>query len=553
MKRNYLFLFAFLIPFFSFAQTLEFLDQSTSDNVFTSHQFNVSVYHDGHFYIAGSYWQDISFGSFSLSLPNSDTRHSFILKVSETGEVEDVWEFSSQEFARINQMVVNPLDKTLTIIGGFWKNIIYDNVELSTSFFGDGYVMNLNLDGSLNWVKQLASQNVNSFSFGEAVTVDKVGNLYVGFEMFGTLNFGGVEYETSSESVSALIVKLDSDGNVLNAQPWLGSFFENLLDIVDLGVDEDNNLIIAGGLSGTADIDGQVINSSSFAAQSFVIKESSELEVSWVKQYVGSNSLVNDIDIVDNKIIVSLQYRDYCQIDDLNIYGSGSWGDLALLSVAPNGDTEVLQNLTLTQNGGTAGVYGIDMTSYQGKIYVGGFYQGNVENEEGVILENIAGSDFQFPFLLSMNEAGEIQDVYDFDGSSGPCRLQTITSSDQRLLFSGEFSSQIALEDTTLQTVNSTLFYGSLLENVINNTIDVEQQHCVEKISPTIVNNSLTILSENALKSIQIMDVSGKVIKTIATNHQINPEIVVNDLSPGTYFLNASCETGMKAFKFIKQ
>ncbi len=557
MKIPTFILVLILSPSILFSQALDFLDQSTSDDPFTSHSFHASAYHDGYFYLGGEFWKDITFGNFSIPLlAGAEGAHrGFIVKVSASnGEVEDLWEFRSQEFVRINKIEIDSANESLLITGQFRENISYQNEEWDTPFFADGFIMSLNVEGSLNWLQQIYSQSELSFASGESIVMDDAGNIFVGLEFFGTVEIDGQSFTVEEEKSGALILKLDQNGALLDSQAWIGNTFENTVDITDMALDSNGDLLIAGGFSGGMAVGNQMLNSFSAGGQPFLLKENSDLDLMWINQYFSSSALINDLYFFEDKIFASTQYRDFLQIDNFEITGSGSWGDLAILSLAENGDTEVVQNLKLTENGGIRGVYGLDMVNYDGKLYIGGMYQGAVEDEQGALVLGDANSfDNQFPFLLSLNTDGQIQDIYDFDGSFGPSLMQTVTASEHHLLFGGEFTNQISIEDQSLQTINSTLFYGAFWDGIDTGVSPLSSnEHCIEKIATTVQNELLTIQSNTALEQLWVVDVSGKLVKTVAGNNDLYQALSLTDLASGIYFLNIECQAGISRYKFVR-
>ncbi len=548
--------FLVFLPFALTSQSLEFLDKSTSEDIFTTHDFHASTYHDGFFYLAGEFWKDISFQNFSLSLPAGvdDEKHAFILKLNDVGQVEDLWHFESDSYVRINQMEVDPSTNMLTIVGQFRESLVYQDTSLNTDYGGEGFIMNMDLNGGLNWTKSLHTKSPTSFSSAEGMALDQSGNIFVGFEIFGEVELDGELFIVDESMSGALITKLTPEGMVLQSQQWFGNMFENIIDITDVLVNSDNALIVTGGFSGEMKVGETMIGSESPYIQAFVMQQSNQLEMNWAKQYEGSNSLVNCATFYEDRLMLSVQYRDYFKFDDQEITGSGSWGDLALLEIDDDGQASLFQHLMLNQNGGSKGVYGIDLIPYRDMLYVGGMYQGAVESEEGIVLENPGNSSFQLAFILAIDDQGAIQDIYNFHGSIGPSRIRTLASSASRLLFSGEFFTQIALEGEILQTTNSTLFYGAFYDAIFSHVDPTvaNSTYCIEKYSP-LVYQELFFQSHESIQGIRLMDASGNTLRSLSSSKLLHPYIDVSHLPTGIYFAQVRCDQGIETFKFVKQ
>lgn len=556
MKPIYLLFVFCLLSNISQTQTLEYLEKSTSVDMSTSHNFHASAYNDGYFYLAGEFWKDIAFGNFSIAFPagEDDMVWSFILKVSEEGEVVDLWHFESDEYTRINQLVFDPSGETLTIVGQYRTNMIYNGSELNTAFVADGFVMNLNVDGSLNWSKQVIAQSNTSFASGEGLAIDANGNIFVGLEAGGTVDLEGTVFVYPEETLGALIVSLDPAGNVLHTQQWQMNGFETFIDITDMAIDETGKLVIGGGLTGEAQLGGVLFGTDSPTLQSFVIKENEDLSIAWAKQYLGGNSMVSNLLRFDNQLYISLEYANFLNIDDTQIIGSGSWRDLAIVAVDTEENSTLVQNFRLAENGGTSGVYANSMTEYLGNLYIGGMYQGVVINDDDFSLGITGNADFQFPFILSLNLEGAIVSSYDFWGSTGPSRLRTLSASEHRLLFGGTFTDAIRLAGESLETVNSTLFYGAFWDGVINSVFDrtAPATSCVQNVYPTVVKEVLYVDAID-VEGMWIIDATGKSVADASTATQSPRQIQVDHLVPGLYYLKITCGEGTETVKFFKR
>ena len=169
------------------AQELDWLKNSTSENSFSTHRFYASTYHDGHFYFAGDFWKDLTIDNFHIEITD-DIHDGFIIKMDESGTASQLWHFASDDYIRINKVVVNPVSESLIVVGQFRTNLIYNGDEWNTPFFIDGFVMSLQLNGTLNWMKEVDSDNEFSFASGEALGIDDQGNIFVAFEAGGMVS-----------------------------------------------------------------------------------------------------------------------------------------------------------------------------------------------------------------------------------------------------------------------------------------------------------------------------------------------------------------------------
>ena len=113
---------------------------------------------------------------------------------------------------------------------------------------GNGFVVKLDTDGELIWVKTTLTLN-------ESITLDAAGNNYAGGTFGGTVDFDpspATFYLSTAGIGDAFISKLDSDGNFIWARKFGGPTEEMG---VDVAVDASQNVYSTGLFSGTADFD----------------------------------------------------------------------------------------------------------------------------------------------------------------------------------------------------------------------------------------------------------------------------------------------------------
>lgn len=87
----------------------------------------------------------------------------------------------------------------------------------------------------------------------------------------------------------------------------------------------------------------------------------------------------------------------------------------------------------------------------------------------------------------------------------------------------------------------------------INAGIFDTQSPFTYKMYPNPANNSLNLSNISDVNKIEVYDVTGKLIRTIATEGVENVTIDVTDLNTGVYILNATNKTGVQTTKFIKK
>lgn len=101
--------------------------------------------------------------------------------------------------------------------------------------------------------------------------------------------------------------------------------------------------------------------------------------------------------------------------------------------------------------------------------------------------------------------------------------------------------------DNTSGNVNSiTIFQNTTLgmnENELDNSI---------KIYPNPTKNLVNVAGQNPIKTIQLVDINGRVLMTKIVN-ELQTNFSVSDYANGIYFLKVATEKGMKIQKIVKE
>ena len=99
-----------------------------------------------------------------------------------------------------------------------------DNGDVRTAAgAGDIYVTKHAPDGTFLWVHSVPSVNTSSSGVIRAIATDAIGNVYIGGDFRGSIDFG-TNILTSAGNKDALAAKLTSDGTVRNSlvHCWVG-------------------------------------------------------------------------------------------------------------------------------------------------------------------------------------------------------------------------------------------------------------------------------------------------------------------------------------------
>ncbi|MEM6403535.1 MAG: SBBP repeat-containing protein [Cyanobacteria bacterium P01_D01_bin.116] len=174
----------------------------------------------GNSYVIGSFSDNITLGN-RILIGSGDT-DVFLTKLDSDGNVE--W---SKGFGNNLSDTGNGigLDKAgnIYITGSFEDSITFGGTTLNSNGESDVFIAKLDNSGEILWAQNLGGTSVDS---GSSITVDEKDNIYINGNFDDTVTFGDTTFTSNSEN-NSLIVKLDTDGNILSAE----QLDESLLDI----------------------------------------------------------------------------------------------------------------------------------------------------------------------------------------------------------------------------------------------------------------------------------------------------------------------------------
>ena len=490
------------------------------------------------------------FDDLHLSMPVSmDLQNGFLLKTDTDGNAVSLWHLESDNYLRVTDMAINPANGNLTVTGFFRQDITFNDLTLESTFGNEGFLMEINANGNVNWVLRAEPSDEFSSAGGSALGIDSQGNIYAAFSTFGSIAVGDVQISGGQENIGTLIVKTDQNGEMTASQHWIGTDFESFVDVTHIEVLSDDRIAFGGDFNQDFSYADEVTEAGGAGVYAFLIAENADLEPLWGESYTGAAVNLNDMLTDDGKLLVSFAYNNNISINETEIFGTGTWRETAVALFDADGQTEWVKNFTLTQFSGNNSISGVGLTKTQNRYWVGGLYQDWAEHEGEIILtgQNPEGSDFQMPFLMALDKQGNLQTAIDFIGSQGPSLIQTITSDGNSPTFGGEFATSVRLGGTTLQTVNSTLFYGQLAE--VTDIAPTPAAPCDIAVRVSAAESKIYITGD-AYESAEIYDAAGRKTNVVL---QENTEMIdVRGLAHGVYFLRLQCENCTRTFPIIR-
>jgi len=508
---------------------------------------------------------DPSSGVYNLITNNNDV---FVQKVSNNGDL--VWAISTTGSTNscTGSGLAIDFDPSgyIYIIGNsgcFGGDPVDFDPGLGTfNLTGGQFIWKIDTLGNLVWAKNLNAKPID-------IAVDLMGDIYITGEFKDTADFDpgvGVFQMISKGDNDGFVQKLNSNGDFVWAYQLGSSAFNSTGTIrercISLIIDKNNDIIITGEFSGLTDFDpgpGIVNLSAPSIGSVFLQKIDVNKNLIWAKGGDYSQPVGGYI-ASDNQNNIYSSYVFIGTIDiDPNAGVSnltppiGDTTNIFIQKLSPNGNFIWGKNFGSLSSGFWASEFefttSIDVNNNGDVILSGGFY-GTGDFDPGPANHIMTSTGENDIFILSLNSSG----LFNWAGSIGGSSFDVITflthDNNDNVILSGETGSGIIDFDPTSSVYNLTsgvqqyfllkLGYPLSVEENINESV---------LIYPNPTNSNLTFEIEESIKEIEIIDVSGKILKSIIPSSN---EINLDFLKDGIYFFKLIFEDKVITRKIIK-
>ncbi|HSF88832.1 MAG TPA: SBBP repeat-containing protein, partial [Saprospiraceae bacterium] len=190
------------------------------------------------------------------------------------------------------------------------------NVFLSSGD-ADVFLSKLDKDGQMLWAFTFGGTTED---YGEALSIDKDGNVYVTGYFNGTSDFepgAGTTNLTAAGDYDAFLSKFDADGQFLWAISLGGASADQ---VRDMAIDTAGNILLVGQFNGTADFDpgaGDFNLTSAGGNDIFIVKINGDGELVWATQFGNNgNDMARGVAIdVDNNILATGRFASIVDFD----------------------------------------------------------------------------------------------------------------------------------------------------------------------------------------------------------------------------------------------
>jgi hypothetical protein len=314
----------------------------------------------------------------------------------------------------------------------------------------DIYVSKLDASGNFLWAKNIGG---TSFEYGEDISVDATGNIFVTGNFNGVVDFDpgiGTYTLASNGSNDIFIFKLDANGNFVWAQGF-GSAFADVGKSVALDV--NGNVYFTGSFSGTVDFDsGPATNTlnSPGGLDAFICRLDNSGNFIWAKS-IGNNCTEEGMSItVDGSGNIYTAGRFECATDfdpgpgTTTITGLG-YNDIFVLKLDPNGNYIWAKSIAGSDNDVCYSI----TTDNSGNVYTTGHFRGTPDFDPGVGTYTLTASGQTDFFISKLDINGDFVWARTIGGSGVDVGHDIIVDASGNSYLTGDFQNTVDFDPGT--------------------------------------------------------------------------------------------------------
>lgn len=489
--------------------------------------FDVDKY--GNTYIAGTFYDSLSFGS--TKLYSTELWSIFLAKYNVNGQLDWAKIVSNDTIVFVSGLNVD-ISGNISIIGRFAKTAFFGNsnqIQLNSQGNFDAFIAHFSNKGDVNWAKSIGSEGLDNFS---SICSDSLCNLLLTGNLYSSSDI----YSDSK----IFLTKIDSLGNnkwFRNSQVFYEGHISN-----SIKVDNQGNCFIIGEYYNSIEFDSTaIIMADNVEGNSFVAKFNSDGNFIW-GQTLGSDS---GFAVCKNVIIDS----------EGNTYISGSYrgtinvGQFTLKTNSKNEDNIYFVKydidglpLWVKQSVGVGEVKGLSFDPI-GNLYAVGIFSKSYKFDN-ITLNSFGGNDV---FILKMNDQGYFLSASSFGGQRSD-NVSGFKSNTNGMFIVGNFIDKIDFGNSIslkgLNTFNTDIYLSKFdFPSSIENEQDIKFKNvCFPNPSRNYISlpNGIEIGS-----NISIYSECGILELSIKASERIN----IDCLPIGIHFIKDQKES----FKFIKE
>lgn len=285
--------------------------------------YDVATDNDGNCYVTGTFYNEATFGAFTLESTGSFDYEAFVFKTNSAGTVLWAKHGGGVGFDESRGLAITT-DK-LYITGLYTGSATFGASTVTAAGSVDVYVACYNLNGVVQWV---TSGGGTGFDFGLGLASDASGNAFVTGYFQGTATFGtSVLTNSSSAYIDMFVFKINSSGNIL----WAHSGGTGADDDAGRAIATDNagNIYVAGELRGSGQFDG-ISYTSAGIADMYVAKYDASGTIQYLTQAGNQGGdYAYGIAAGSSRVYVTGLFNGIVQFGTTTLTSAGSFGPIS--------------------------------------------------------------------------------------------------------------------------------------------------------------------------------------------------------------------------------
>ncbi|WP_070137930.1 T9SS type A sorting domain-containing protein [Crocinitomix algicola] len=445
--------------------------------------------------------------------------------------------------------IVTDASANIYIGGGFRESMDFDpgdeEVIRTSEAYTDAFLLKLDGNGNFQWVKTFGG-SVNDQFLNLVISEDD--DLFVSGNFESTVDFDDGDAEIILSSVGSSDIffgKMNLDGDIF----WAKSFGSEGLDMNDgLTIDDASNVILSGRFKEDMDVDpseDELILETPGYTGGFVNKYSSDGEILWAKafgdpyNFIGNHGVLCD---EDNFIYTAGYFYGTGDFNPgagtFNLTAVGEEYNLYFLKLDNDGNFE--KALALGSIAGGINMGGFCRNDENEFFYVGSFDE-NLDFNLGAGTANKTAAGEDDVFLLSMDDEFNFNWVQTIGGNSYDYGLCITNQGNNRVVISGNYTETADFDPSEEVDEHTAVVGGDIfIQNYEFGYLEIAQNKNLDfEIFPNPNNGNFSVNIPNEdIKTLQIKDISGRIIQTIPVNNANNIKVSITAV-PGIYFVTA--------------
>ena len=442
-------------PAYAWTKTFDTTEGDADSNSVAT-DANGNVYQAGYF--RGTVIFDGTGGSDSQTAAGSNgNSDAFLTEYNANGSYTWTKTFDTTNGSADGTSVATDTNGNVYLTGQFSGTVIFDGTGGSDSQTdaggnGDAFLTKYNANGSYAWTKTF--DTTDGYAYGNSVTTDANGNVYLTGYFSGTVVFdgaGGSDSQTAAGSNGdAFLTKYNANGSYA----WTKTFdtTNGYAGGCSVVADTDGNVYQAGYFSGTVIFDGTGGSDSQTDAggngDAFLTKYNTNGSYAWTKTfdttdgYAYGNSVTTD---TDGNIYLVGQFGNTVVFGDSDSQtDAGGWDDTFLTKYNTNGSYAWTKTFDAT-NGDA---YGNSVTTdTNDNIYLTGNFDNTVVFGDSDSQTDASGNSDAF--LTKYNANGSYAWTKTFDTTDGYAYGKSVTTdTDGNIYLAGYFSGTVIFDGT---------------------------------------------------------------------------------------------------------